>query len=68
MDEERRHERARSLLLGGIIGASAALAAGRRRRPRDRKAPANPAGLAAFEDAPCYRELAEAERLEPRGS
>ena len=67
MDEERRHERARSLLLGGIIGASAALAAGRR-RPRNRKAPANPAGLAAFEDAPCYRELAETERLEPRGS
>ena len=68
MEEERRHERARSLLLGGIIGASAALAAGRRRRPRRPKAPPSPAGLAAFEDAPCYRELAEAERLDGHGS
>ena len=63
MEEDRRHQRARSLLLGGVIGASAALAAGRR-RGRDRKAPKSVAGLAAFEDAPCYRELAEAERLD----
>jgi hypothetical protein len=45
-------------MIGGLVGASAVLAAVRRRRvvrpPR--------AGLAAFEDAPCYRELVELER------
>lgn len=58
MDEEGKRDRVRSFVLGGIVGASAALAAGRRRRPRPlaRRAPA---GLAAFEDAPCYRELTD---------
>lgn len=56
MDEEGKRDRLRSFVLGGIVGASAALAAGRRRRPR-RHARRAPAGLAAFEDAPCYREL-----------
>jgi len=61
MDEERRRrDRARSFLLGGIVGASAAIAAARRLRPRRPRE--TPAGLAAFEDAPCYRELIERER------
>jgi hypothetical protein len=39
------------------------IAAARRRRHRESR-PAR-AGLAAFEDAPCYRELVELERDEP---
>lgn len=62
MDGERtrKRDRARSFLLGGIVGASAVVAARRRRRHvlRRRRAPS---GLAAFEGAPCYRELVERE-------
>jgi hypothetical protein len=50
----------RSFVFGGLVGASAALAAVGRRRRRKRRT--TPAGLAAFEDAPCYRELVESER------
>jgi hypothetical protein len=58
---ERRHrDRVRSFVLGGVIGASA-VAAGLRRARRRRKRPVQ-AGLAAFESAPCYRELLERER------
>jgi len=53
--------RARSFLLGSVLGASAALAAARRRRRRRDPRQAAP-GLAAFEDAPCYRELVEKEQ------
>ncbi len=59
MAEERRRSRTRSFLVGAAVGASAALAAARRLRPRERRR--GPAGLAAFEDAPCYRELVERE-------
>ena len=52
--------RARSFLLGGLVGASAVLAAARRRRPR-RSARLPSPGLAAFEQAPCYRETIERE-------
>ena len=52
----------RSFVLGGLLGASAAvLATVRRRRGLTRRAVA-PAGLAAFEDAPCYQETVEKER------
>lgn len=64
MHEEQRHDRLRSFVLGGLVGASAALAAGRRRRPKARRQA--PAGLAAFEDAPCYRELVEREEAPER--
>jgi hypothetical protein len=47
-------------MYGALLGASAAVAAARRRRPR-RAARTTPAGLAAFEDAPCYRETLEKE-------
>jgi hypothetical protein len=60
MDGERRADKLRSFLLGGVVGASAALAAARRKRP-PRGRP-TPAGLAAFEEAPCYRETVERER------
>jgi hypothetical protein len=63
MDAEGRSGRVRTFVLGGLLGASAALAAVRRRRhaPEERM---SRAGLAAFEDAPCYRELVELERSE----
>jgi hypothetical protein len=58
-DDEQRLRRMRSFVLGGLLGASAVLATVRRRRTSARSAPA---GLAAFEDAPCYRETVERER------
>ena len=64
MHEEQRHERLRSFLLGGLLGASTAVAAGRRRRPRPPRQ--TPLGLAAFEEAPCYRELVEREEASDR--
>lgn len=56
MDAEARARRLRSFLLGGLLGASAALSVTRRRRRRGRR---GPVGLAAFEDAPCYQETLE---------
>jgi hypothetical protein len=55
MDDEAQVRRLRSFLLGGLVGASAALSVARRRRRRRR----SPAGLAAFESAPCYQETLE---------
>jgi hypothetical protein len=60
MDGDDRLGRARSFLIGSLVGASAALATARRRREiakRRRQRMLHPAGLAAFEGAPCYREL-----------
>jgi hypothetical protein len=62
MDAERRGRRARDFLLGGLVGASAAVAAARRRRQLRRRREQRlerPAGLAAFEGAPCFEELLE---------
>ena len=59
MDRETQADRIRSFVIGGLVGASAVLAAARRKRPRPR--PTQP-GLAAFEDAPCYRETLDRER------
>jgi hypothetical protein len=59
VDRESRSSRARSFLIGGLVGASAVLAAARRRRRHAR--PVQP-GLTAFEDAPCYRETLVRER------
>jgi hypothetical protein len=64
MDGERSDGRLKSFLLGGLVGASAALATARRMRPRPRRARPTPAGLAAFEEAPCYREFVEREAAE----
>jgi hypothetical protein len=61
MDEHDRRSRTRSFLIGGLVGASAAIAAARRLRPKQRRRRLTPAGLAAFEDAPCYREIIELE-------
>jgi len=67
MDDDSRRARARSFLIGGLVGASAAMATARRRREaarRRRERRLHPAGLAAFEGAPCYREIIEKEREE----
>ena len=60
--EDKRSERLRSFMYGALLGASAAVAAARR-RPR-RSTRLTPAGLAAFEDAPCYQETLEKEAAE----
>jgi hypothetical protein len=52
--------RARDFLLGGLVGGAAAVAAARRRRALRRRREQRlerPAGLAAFEGAPCFEEL-----------
>jgi hypothetical protein len=62
MDGDDRRGRARSFLIGGLVGASAAIATARRRRDasrRRRELRLHPAGLAAFEGAPCFQELLE---------
>lgn len=64
MDPDGRRSRTRSFLVGAVVGASAAIAAARRLRPKERRR-SSPAGLAAFEDAPCYRELLDREREAP---
>jgi len=61
MDGEDRRSRFSSFVLGGLVGASAAIAAARRRRPRRRPERRTPQGLSAFEGAPCYREIVERE-------
>jgi hypothetical protein len=64
MDGEQRGGRLGSFVVGGVLGASAALAAARRRRRRiDPQRPAFQ-GLEAFEGAPCYSEVEEKERDE----
>jgi hypothetical protein len=62
MDGEDRRSRLSSFVLGGLVGASAALAAARRRRPRRAAHRRTPQGLTAFEGAPCYREIVEREQ------
>jgi len=60
MDGDDRRGRARSFLIGGIVGASAAIATARRRGAAARRRSERRvrlAGLAAFERAPCFREL-----------
>jgi hypothetical protein len=54
--------RFRSFVIGGVVGGSAVAAA--LRRARRRKGRPVQTGLAAFESAPCYRELLERERRE----
>jgi len=61
MDDDNRRKRLRSFVLGGLVGAAGTMATVRRlrnpsRRPRDAQA-----GLAAFEDAPCFLEVVEKE-------
>jgi hypothetical protein len=60
MEGDDGSNRLKTFLLGGLVGASAVFAAVRRRQEPP---PAKPRrGLAAFEDAPCFREQVERER------
>jgi hypothetical protein len=61
MEGDRKRSRVRSFALGSVVGASAALAAARRRRVRDASRN-EPVGLKAFEGAPCYEEIVDSER------
>jgi hypothetical protein len=64
MDGERGG-RFGSFLLGGLVGSAAALAAaGRMKVKATRRKRTTAAGLAAFEQAPCYRELVDREATE----
>ena len=65
-DPRQRKGRLRSFLIGGIVGVSAGVAAARRLRPARGRQRTTPAGLAAFEDAPCFRELIERDAREAR--
>jgi len=67
MDGDRRRASLRSLALGSLLGAAGAIATTRRRSRRPRDAPA---GLAAFEDAPCFLEVVrhEAKRYRSGGA
>jgi hypothetical protein len=69
--DERRSRRVGSFLIGGLVGSVAGLVAAGRMRVRPSPASrATPEGLAAFEGAPCFTELHEAEageRAEPDG-
>jgi hypothetical protein len=63
--EGERGKRLRPFLLGGLVGSLAGLAAAGRVKMRTRPPRREtPAGLAAFEEAPCYRELVERESRE----
>jgi hypothetical protein len=63
MDGDEGRNRLKTFLLGGLVGASAVLAAVRRRPAEIESAPRR--GLAAFEDAPCYREQASRDASRP---
>jgi hypothetical protein len=64
MDGEERRGRLSSFVVGGLLGASAALAAARRKRQTQPPARRTLQGLQAFEGAPCFREIVEKEREE----
>jgi hypothetical protein len=71
MEDGSRRRRVRSFALGGLVGAAGVLAAVRRTtvRPSSRRPKKAPAGLAAFEDAPCFLEIVgeEAQRYREGG-
>jgi hypothetical protein len=67
MDGERG-SRLGSILIGGLVGSVAGLAAAGRMRMREaRTQRTTPAGLAAFEQAPCFRELLDTQAGEAGG-
>ena len=61
MEGERGRSPLRSFALGGLVGAAGAIATVRRLRTPSRRPRNAQAGLAAFEDAPCFLEVVEHE-------
>jgi hypothetical protein len=59
--DDERGRRLRPFLLGGLVGSLAGLAAAGRMKVRAEQRRETPAGLAAFEEAPCFEELVERE-------
>jgi hypothetical protein len=59
VEDQRRRTRLRSFALGGLVGAAGAIATGRRLRAASLRPRNAQGGLGAFEDAPCFREIAE---------
>jgi len=68
VDGERRRSPLRSFALGSLLGAAGAIATVRRLRTPSRRPRDAPAGLAAFEDAPCFLEIVEREAQSYRES
>ena len=67
MDADRGR-RLGSFVVGGLLGSAAALLAAGRMRVRDAPLERPAAdGLAAFEGAPCYRELVDREAAAEHG-
>jgi hypothetical protein len=63
-----RGSRLGSFLIGGLVGSVAGVAAAGRMRVKARRPRPRIAGLAAFEQAPCFDEVVERERGEPAGA
>ena len=61
MDGPKQRSPLRSFALGSLLGAAGAIATVRRLRAPSRRPRDAPAGLAAFEDAPCFLEIVEQE-------
>jgi hypothetical protein len=51
-----------TFLIGGVVGSIAGLVAAGRMRMKEPQGRTTPAGLAAFEEAPCFQELVDQER------
>ncbi len=66
MDSPKRRSPLRSFALGGLVGAAGAIAAARRLRGPSWRLHDAPAGLAAFEDAPCFLEASRREAKDDR--
>jgi hypothetical protein len=67
MDASGRGSRLRSFAIGSAVGAAGAIATARRASRSSHRPRSAPAGLAAFEDAPCFLELMREEGQRYRG-
>jgi hypothetical protein len=69
MEVAGRARKLRTFAIGGLVGAAGAIATVRRASRGSRRPRNSPAGLAAFEDAPCYLEIVgeEAQRYREGG-
>ena len=61
VEDDQRRTRLRSFVIGGIVEAPPGSPQGSSEQGASRAA-GRPAGVAAFEEAPCFRELVEEQR------